>query len=111
MTVQETRDQLRSDQLDNIHPGEVLRKEFLEPLGITPYRLAKSIGVAQTRVGEIMEGKRSISTDTAIRLGRFFNVTPQFWLGLQQAYDIEREQSNPIYDEIRPCESLPDAAA
>ena len=82
-------------RLNNIHPGEVLREEFVVPLEITPYRLAKAIGVQQTRLSEILKGKRSITPDTAIRLGRYFMVTPQFWLNLQQMYDLEEEQSNP----------------
>lgn len=86
-------------QLKNIHPGEVLREEFLIPLSITPYRLAKSIGVQQTRIAQIMEGKRSVTVDTAIRLGNFFQVTPQFWLNLQQMYDLEEAQKDPAHRE------------
>jgi addiction module HigA family antidote len=71
-----------------IHPGEILLHEFLEPLGITQYRLAKSIGVPQRRIGEIVQGKRAISPDTALRLGRFFGMEPQFWLNLQGRYDL-----------------------
>lgn len=82
------------DRLRNIHPGEVLLTEFMEPLGITAYRVAKEIGVQQTRIGEIIEGKRAVTPDTAIRLGRFFSVSPQFWLNLQALYDLEREQSS-----------------
>lgn len=80
------------ERLPNIHPGEALQEEFLEPLGITPYRLAKEIGVQQTRIEGILHGKRRITADTAIRLGRFFNVTPQFWLNLQSLYDLEEEE-------------------
>lgn len=82
-------------RLENIHPGEVLKEEFLTPLGITPYLLAKSIGVQQTRISAILEGKRAITVDTALRLSRFFRVTPQFWLNLQQMYDLENEEQNP----------------
>lgn len=82
------------NRLANIHPGEVLREEFLEPLNITPYRLAKCIGVQQTRIEAILDGKRSITADTAIRLGRFFSVTPQFWLNLQTMYDLEEQERN-----------------
>jgi addiction module HigA family antidote len=99
-----------TNRLNNVHPGEVLREEFVEPLGITPYRLAKAIGVQQTRLSEILKGKRSITTDTAIRLGRFFRVTPQFWLNLQQMYDLEEEQSNPkhkaAYEKIHAYEPM-----
>jgi antitoxin HigA-1 len=97
-------------QLKNIHPGEVLREEFLIPLSITPYRLAKSIGVQQTRIEQIMDGKRAISVDTAIRLSNYFHVTPQFWLNLQQMYDLEEEQSNPerraAYERIQPYDAV-----
>ncbi len=80
------------DELANIHPGEVLQEEFLLPLGITAYRLAKAIGVQQTRIEQILDGKRAITVDTAIRLGRYFHTTPQFWLNLQMAYELEEEQ-------------------
>ena len=78
-------------RLNNIHPGEVLNEEFLTPLGITPYRLAQAIDVQQSRIGQIIAGKRGITADTAIRLGRYFSVTPQFWLNLQAMYDLEAE--------------------
>jgi addiction module HigA family antidote len=76
-----------------VHPGEVLRLEFLEPLGITPYRLAADIGVQQTRIGQILQCRRAITVDTAIRLGRYLSTSPQFWLNLQQMYDLENEES------------------
>jgi len=78
-------------RLRNIHPGEVLEEEFLKPLGITPYRLAKSIGVPQTRISEICKRRRSISADTALRFAKYFGTTARFWLGLQQDYDLEEE--------------------
>lgn len=81
------------ERLANIHPGEILEEEFLKPLGITPYRLAKATGIQQTRVSEIIKGTRGVSADTAIRLGRFFHTTPQFWLNLQAMYELEAEQS------------------
>ncbi len=77
------------DKLPNIHPGEVLKEEFLGPLGITPYRLAKAIGVQPIRIGEICAGRRSITADTALRLARALGTTPGFWLGLQADYDTE----------------------
>ena len=101
-------------RLRNIHPGEVLREEFLEPLNITPYRLAKDIGVQQTRIEQILDGKRSITVDTAIRLGRYFHVSPQFWLNLQQMYDLEEAESKPEvrarYDRIRGYDAASAAA-
>jgi len=79
---------------DPITPGEVLREEFLEPLGITAYRLAQEIHVQQTRVGEILAGRRAITADTALRLARYFGTSPQLWLNLQANHDLvvaERE--------------------
>jgi addiction module HigA family antidote len=72
-----------------VHPGEILRAEFLEPLGITAYRLAKDTGVPATRIATILSGDRAITADTALRLGRFFNMSAQFWLGLQEHYDLD----------------------
>ena len=72
------------------HPGEVLLEEFLKPMGITQYRLAKEIGVPQRRIGEIVSGDRSVTTDTGLRLSRFFRMTEGFWTGLQLDYDAAR---------------------
>jgi len=72
-----------------IHPGEILLTEFLEPMGITQYRLAKDIGVTPRRINEIVHGRRAITADTALRLGRFFSMEAQFWLTLQTHYDME----------------------
>jgi len=76
-------------QLPPIHPGEILMEEFLEPMGISQYRLAKDISVPPRRINEIVHGNRSITADTALRLGRFFGMSPQFWLNLQTRYDLE----------------------
>ena len=72
-----------------VTPGEMLVEEFLKPLGITEYRLAKDIGVPARRINEIVKGERSITADTALRLGRFFKMSAQFWLNLQSHYDLE----------------------
>ena len=80
-------------KLKNIHPGEVLQEEFLVPLNITAYRLAKDISIPQTRVSEILKGNRRITADTALRLSKYFGTTPKFWLGLQDDYDLEEERS------------------
>lgn len=88
------------EKLPNIHPGEVLLEEFLKPLGLTQYRLAHSIGVQETRVSEIIHGKRAVTADTAIRLGRFFSMTPQFWLNLQTRYDLEEAENAPTHRDI-----------
>lgn len=77
------------DRINNIHPGEVLREEFLIPMGISQYRLAKQIGVPAMRISEICAGKRGITADTALRLGRAFGTTPGFWMALQADYETE----------------------
>jgi addiction module HigA family antidote len=73
-----------------IHPGEILREEFLKPLGMTPYELAKRLHVPAPRVNDIVLERRGISADTAVRLSRFFGTTEQFWLNLQGAYEVSR---------------------
>jgi len=74
-----------------IHPGEILLEEFLKPMHLSQYRLAHDISVPPRRINEIVHGKRRITADTALRLGRYFNMSPQFWLNLQSHYDIEVE--------------------
>jgi addiction module HigA family antidote len=78
--------------LKNIHPGEVLKEEFLAPMGISVYRLAKETGLSQTRIGQIIKAERSITAETAVKLGKFFSVSPEFWMNLQTLYDIEEAQ-------------------
>lgn len=78
--------------IDPIHPGEILLEEFLKPLGVSQYRLAKDISVPPRRINEIVHGKRSITADTALRLARFFATTERFWLNLQVRYDLEVEK-------------------
>jgi addiction module HigA family antidote len=80
---------MQSKKLPPIHPGKILMEEFLAPMGISQYRLAKDISVSPRRINEIVHEKRSITADTALRLGRFFGMTPQFWLNLQNRYDLE----------------------
>jgi addiction module HigA family antidote len=75
-----------------IHPGEILREEFLIPMGISQYRLAKDIDVHPMRINEIIHEKRAVSADTALRLGRYFDMSPEFWLGLQIDFDLEIEK-------------------
>lgn len=75
------------------HPGEILKERFLDPLGITPYRLAKSIAVDQMRISQIVHGKRAITVDTAVRLGAFFGVPPQWFMDLQVGYDLAKVAS------------------
>lgn len=71
------------------HPGEVLREDFLKPLGLSQYALAKAIGVPQIRISEIVNGKRAITPDTALRLARYFGTSAEFWIGMQATYDLE----------------------
>lgn len=82
-----------NDKLKNIHPGEVLREEFLIPMGITAYRLAKDLKIPQTRVSEILHERRSVSADTALRLAIYFGTTASFWLNLQMKYDLEKAEN------------------
>ena len=78
-------------KLPPVHPGEVLLEEFLEPLGLSQYRLAKDISVPPRRINEIVHGKRAVTADTALRLARYFATTPRFWLNLQAQYDLDIE--------------------
>ena len=78
--------------LKNIHPGEILKEEFLVPLEISAYRLSKETFIPQTRISEIIKGNRRITADTALRLSKYFGTTAKFWLGLQDDYDIEEEK-------------------
>lgn len=86
------------------HPGEILLHEFLEPMGITQYRLAKEIGVPQRRIGEIVAGKRAVTVDTGLRLSRFFGMSEGFWTGLQLDYDAAtaRDALATELEQIRP---------
>lgn len=82
------------EKLANIHPGEVLKFEFLEPLEISAYRLSKDLKIPQTRISEIIKGRRRITADTALRLSKYFGNSAKFWLGLQDDYDIEEERTD-----------------
>ncbi len=92
-------------ELHNIHPGEVLLEEFLKPMSISAYRLAKETNLPQTRISEIVKGKRRVTADTALRVSKFFGTTPQFWLGLQGDYDLE-EQQEILADELARIETV-----
>ncbi|MBI3596312.1 MAG: HigA family addiction module antidote protein [Nitrospirae bacterium] len=82
----------KAKKIAPIHPGEVLNEEFLKPMGISQYRLAKDISVPARRINEIVHGNRAITADTALRLGRYFKMSPEFWLNLQAIYDLEVEK-------------------
>ena len=84
------------------HPGEVLREEYLVPLGMSARALGKALGVPANRITQIMRGERDVSADTAIRLGRYFRTDPRFWLNLQSAYDLSKAQIENNYSTVRP---------
>ena len=86
------------ENLKNIHPGEVLMEEFLIPLNITAYRLCKELHIPQTRISELIKGKRRITSDTALRLSSFFGNSAKFWLGLQDDFDIEETKKQIMHD-------------
>ncbi len=83
---------MRTKKMPPVHPGEILMEEFLTPMGISQYRLSRDISVPPRRINEIVHGNRSVTADTALRLGRYFGVSPQFWLNLQGHFDLEQEQ-------------------
>ena len=92
-------------KIKNIHPGEILKEEFLNEFHITAYKLAKDTNIPPTRISQIIKGKRSISADTALRFSKYFGTTPDFWLGLQMEYDL-REESLTKAKEIKSIKSL-----
>lgn len=94
------------EKLKNIHPGEILLEEFLIPMGISAYRLAKETFLPQTRISEIIKGNRRITADTAIRFAKYFGTSAKFWLGLQDDYDLEEERSQKEqeFNNIKPIE-------
>lgn len=83
---------MSEQKLSPIHPGEILLEEFLEPMGLSQYRLARDISVPPRRINEIVQGKRAITPDTALRLSRYFGLSERFWLNLQTRYDLEVEK-------------------
>lgn len=96
---------ITDNKLPNIHPGEILSEEFLKPMGISAYKLAKAVRIPQTRISDIIHGKRRITADTALRFAAFFGTSTRFWLGLQNAYDVEEEIKKQA-DELQKIESL-----
>jgi len=97
---------INSKKIEPIHPGIILKEEFLDTLNISQYRLAKDISVPPRRINEIVHGKRAISADTALRLGRYFKISPKFWLNLQAHYDLEIQSDklgNTLDSEVKIC--------
>lgn len=80
------------NKIPDVHPGEILEEEFLKPLGISAYRLAKETKIPATRISQIIKGRRRITADTALRFGKFFGNSADFWLGLQMEYDLRKEK-------------------
>jgi addiction module HigA family antidote len=89
LIITEWEKKMTTKKLDPVHPGEILQKEFLEPMGLSQNRLALALGVPARRINEIVLRKRGITADTALRLGRYFKMSPQFWLGLQMDYELD----------------------
>ena len=85
---------MKNKDMAPIHPGTILLEEFLQPMGISQYRVAKDTSVPARRINEIVHCKRAITADTALRLGKFFKMTPQFWMNLQSRYDLEVAEDN-----------------
>ncbi|MBA7476136.1 hypothetical protein ES707_11515 [subsurface metagenome] len=83
---------MKNEKIPPVHPGEILMEEFLRPMGLSQNRLANDLGVPPRRINEIVLGKRRITADTALRLAHYFNMSPQFWLGLQMDYDLDVEE-------------------
>lgn len=100
---------MNKQKIPPIHPGEILVEEFLKPMGISQYRLANDISVPPRRINEIVHGKRSITADTALRLSRYFGISPQFWINLQGHYNLEVEAdrlSERLEHEVRICAAV-----
>jgi addiction module HigA family antidote len=108
LTITKEHNTMTYELPNNPHPGDTIREDFLIPLSMTPYRLAKSIGVDTTRILDILGGNRSITADTALRLSRFLGCSPEFWLGLQAEYDLReaRRAKGDIYSRIEPRDGL-----
>jgi addiction module HigA family antidote len=100
-------------KLKNIHPGEILKEEFIKPMGITVYRLSRETGLSQTRLSQIIKGSRSITAETAVKLGKFFNIPAEFWMNLQSLYDLEEahEQYKKELKSIHPIHKLKNSFA
>jgi addiction module HigA family antidote len=96
-------------ELDTVHPGEILQKEFLEPMGLSQNKLAIALHVPARRINEIVLGKRGITADTALRLARYFRMSPQFWLGLQMDYELDVAEDaveKRIEQEVEPMSAM-----
>ena len=98
---------MKMEKIKPVHPGEILLEEFIKPLGISQYRLAKDINVSQMKISEIVNKKRRVTVDTALRLSKYFGVSPEFWMGIQNDYDIENTMDNKeVYNNIEKIQPL-----
>ena len=98
---------MKMEKIKPVHPGEILLEEFIKPLGISQYRLAKDINVSQMKISEIVNKKRRVTVDTALRLSKYFGVSPEFWMGIQNDYDIENAMDNKeVYNNIEKIQPL-----
>lgn len=99
---------MKQKKLPPIHPGQILFEEFLQPMGISQYRIAKDMNVPPRRINEIVHSKRAITADTALRLGKFFNMSPQFWMNLQSRYELELAEDkleDRLGEEVHTCQA------
>ena len=104
----------RKDRLESVHPGDVLREDFMKPLGLSAYAVAKGIGVTPIAISEIIRRKRSVSAEMALKLGRLFNVSPEIWLGIQADYNLEiarKRYERRIERDVHPLAQLQTVAA
>lgn len=89
---------MKTKKMKPVHPGEILLEEYLKPLGLSQYKLAKEVDVSPRRINEIIHGTRSITADTALRLGKYFSISPEFWLNLQNHFDLEVEKEEIVHE-------------
>lgn len=104
---------MQEEKMPPVHPGEILLEDFMKPLGITQYRLAKGMHVYPRKINEIVQGKRSVTADTALRLARFFGTSPEVWMNLQALYDLETAKDDleeRVAREVTPYLSVPASA-
>ena len=100
---------MKTKKMKPVHPGEILLEEYLKPLGLSQYKLAKEVDVSPRRINEIIHGTRSITADTALRLGKYFSISPEFWLNLQTAYDLKlliNQEGKKIQKQVHPMREV-----
>lgn len=100
---------MMNERLNPVKPGDVLKEDFLGPMGITPYRIAKAIGVPPTRIGDIIDGKRAITAETALLFSKFFGTSAALWLNLQAQYDLEKAEHE-MHDRLNSIQTYQEIA-